>query len=90
MRDATELGIDEVAWAEAVGRLSRPDAGDPGLTATELADSLGRDIRVVRAMLRRGLADGTVLLGSGYRQQISGSMRRVPVYRPAERGKRKR
>jgi hypothetical protein len=79
-----ELTRDELLAAITAacrpGRPSQPD--DPGLTCAELAEAWGRTDRETRARLARAIREGTVLRGTRFVQNVIGSWRRVPVYRP--------
>ena len=91
MRDATELDIDVDAWLKEI-KLSedRQAAGDPGLTSEELRQLWGCGDWKVRHILRRGAAQGAVLVGFSHRTNLIGRLIHVPVYRPADGGSARR
>ena len=56
-------------------------SGDEGATVAEIAASTERSEKWVRARLRTGLADGSVVMGRAPRGRLDGLTTRVPVYR---------
>jgi len=55
-----------------------------GLTAPEIAEKIGRNAKWVRKQLKKGLENGTIVLGFTKRLTMLRRETTVPVYRPAE------
>ena len=78
-------------WLAELERLAKsaPDGGDPGLTAMEISEKTGLDVRKVRERIRQGLKEGTIRVGQGYRERIDGILHRYPVYLTVKTGGRR-
>ena len=78
---AKQITTDE--WlADLEAKLNPPD--DLGLTAMEIADKTGREVRVVQKMLRAELRSGKTVQGWATRRDAMGRRYRTPVYREAK------
>jgi len=53
-----------------------------GLTAPEIAERIGRNVKWVRKQLKKGLDNGTIVLGFSKRLTMLNRGTTVPVYRP--------
>lgn len=88
-RDATRITSDE--WLAELDRLAAaaPTRGDPGLTATEISEKTGTTISKVREMIKKGISEGTIRLGRGYRKRIDGMVHQYPVYMTVKKESRR-
>lgn len=53
-----------------------------GLTAPEIAEKVGRNVRWIRKQLKKGLENGTIVLDFSKRLTMLRRETTVPVYRP--------
>lgn len=78
--------ITEAEWLEALNDAFTA-SGDDGMTTVEIAEALGKDPysvyqrRAVQFLIRRAVNSGSVVVGHGYRNTVTGVRMRVPVYR---------
>lgn len=75
--------MSEEAWLAALAEAAQatPQAGDAGVTTTEICAATSLPVRVVHLALRRLLAAGRLAVGRGRRTDISGRVQQVAVYR---------
>jgi hypothetical protein len=66
--------------AKALAELRRTGPGDPGLTANEIAEKVGMDVKRVRDWIREEIAAGRVTQGWRPMKGIDGRNTRTPVY----------
>ena len=79
----TANGIDIDRWRQEMDRLASP-CGDPGLTTAELCVALGVSNKdKMRAIIKAGLASGTIVRGVAPRTTILGIAHPEAVFRPA-------
>ena len=69
---------------------SESNPNDPGKTAQEWAEEVGRGIFWVRSMLYRGLKSGTLVRGKTTRERLDGHYYTTSVYSFAPRAKKKK
>jgi hypothetical protein len=77
LRDTDHRGL----IAKVLASIRRTGPGDPGMTAQEIADKTGEDIKFVRRWIKAEQAAGRVALGWRPAKGIDGRKIDVPVYR---------
>ena len=66
---SAELGVTTIVLAE------------PDITTQEMAADTGQSLAQIRAALHRIKSAGNLVVGRGYREDLSGIQRQVPVYK---------
>ena len=83
-----EITVDDVAMElercirEAAAEGTEGIDYSRGLTAPEIAERIGRNVKWVRKQLKRGLGNKTITLSFSKRLTMLGRKTTVPVYRP--------
>jgi len=87
--EASEITVDDVAveLERCIREAAAKDANgeidySKGLTAPEISEKIGRHVKWVRKQLKKGLENGTIVLGFTQRLTMLSRKTTVPVYRP--------